>query len=74
MNFVYSTAVLFSGRSDVTIRDLVETCPPDVSPDAVLKDHERKSENYIKHKYLEIIADNAAEIKKAAKNAGMNAE
>ena len=74
MDFVYSTAVLFAGRSNVTIRDLVESCPPDVSPDAVLKDHERKSENYIKHKYLEIIADNAAEIKKAAKNAGINAE
>ena len=72
MNFVYSTAVLFSGRSDVTIRDLVETCPPDVSPDAVLKDHERKSENYIKHKYLEIIADNAGEIEKVAREAGIS--
>lgn len=64
MDFVYSTAVLYSGRDDVTVKELVEACPPDVSPDAVLKDPERTAENYIRHRYSEIIADNAAEIEK----------
>lgn len=64
MDFVYSTAVLYSGRDDVTVKELVEACPPDTSPDAVLKDPERTAENYIRQRYSEIIADNAAEIKK----------
>ena len=64
MDFVHSTAVLYSGRDDVTVKELVEACPPDTSPDAVLKDPERAAENYIRHRYKEIIADNAAEIEK----------
>lgn len=64
MDFVYSTAVLYSGRDDVTVKELVEACPPDTSPDAVLKDLERTAENYIRHKYMEIIEKNAAEIEK----------
>jgi hypothetical protein len=48
----------------VTIKELVEACPPDTSPDAVLKDPERTAENYIRHRYSEIIADNASEIEK----------
>lgn len=74
MDFVYSTADLFAGRNDVTVKELVEACPPDISDDAMLKDQERKAENYIRHRYLEIIADNADEINKAAKEAGINAE
>lgn len=74
MNFIYSTAALFSGHNDVTVKKLVETCPPDISPDAVLKDQERVAENYIRHRYREIIEDNAAEIKKAAKEAGISTE
>lgn len=64
IRFIYSTADLYSGRSDVTLKELVEACPPDTSPDAVLKDPERTANNYIRHKYMEIIADNAAEIEK----------
>lgn len=64
IRFIYSTADLYSGRSDVTLKELVEACPPDTSPDAVLKDPERTAENYIRHRYSEIIADNASEIKK----------
>ena len=64
MNFVSMTAVLYSGRDDVTVKELVEACPPDTSPDAVLKDPERTANNYIRHKYLEIITDNASEIEK----------
>lgn len=74
MKFIYSTAVLFSGRNDVTVRELVEVCPPDVSANEMLKDQERKAENYIRHRYLEIIADNEAEIKKTAKKASVNEE
>lgn len=74
MNFIHSTAALFSGHNDVTVKKLVETCPPDISPDAMLKDQERVAENYIRHKYLEIIENNVAEIKKAAKEAGISTE
>lgn len=74
MNFICSTAVLFAGRNDVTVKELVEACPPDAPVDAMLKDSERIAEDYIRHRYLKIIADNAAEINKAAEEAGINAE
>lgn len=62
MHFVYSTADMYYGRSDVTVKELVEALPPDTSPDAVLKDPEKTAQNYIRHRYREIIDSHREEI------------